>query len=205
MGEYTEEKFNEPKRPLTAGTTSNGMPWGHNIGKLGSAIFYGWSIKRGIESAQRRSAQPSDTPWTVPIHTASVAGQWVLFGFFLLLHIANIGGASIAVLVNYFDRAAGASGSVPKGTATLIIALTSSVFGVMMVLAARALMARAENLPPRRGERFLAWDLFPKTWLLLYVVTFFIYQPIYFVPGMFWPNCASETIIDGVTQCLRYK
>lgn len=203
MGEYTEDK--PPKRPLTAGTTSNGMPWGYNIGKLAQGIYAGWSIKRGIEAAQRRPAQPSDTPWSVPRHAVSVTGQWVLFAAFMVWHVLNIGGATIAVLVNYFDRAAGARGSVPKGTATLIIALASVVVGVLMVSAARALLARAENLPPRRGERFLRWDLFPKTWLLLFVVSFLIYQPIYFIPGMFWPNCADERIIDGMTQCLRYK
>ncbi|NBZ96926.1 MAG: hypothetical protein EBR40_10975, partial [Proteobacteria bacterium] len=86
MSALTEDQP-EYGRPKRSATTSNGMPWGWNTGKLASGIFAGWALKRGIQAAQRRPAQPNDGDWAVPGHAAKVTGLWTVYVAMWIWHL----------------------------------------------------------------------------------------------------------------------
>lgn len=161
------------------GTTSNGKPWGSNAGKVGGGIAYGWAAKKAIEAAQRREAQEGDTNWTAPVDAAKVGFLWVLFIGICIMQGYYMVNATVLIVTGFFDPMR--DGNVTFGMWLLGFGLIGIGISLLTILASRALLARAEYLPPKRGERYLHWRFFPKTWLALYLLPGFAYLPFYFV------------------------
>lgn len=189
-------------------TTSNGRPWGENTGRLASGIFYGWAVKRGIEAAQRQHGEtpphipngwkPMNAPDNAPVDArisrippecrdeyervmtgVKVSGKrvgygalWIIQGWFIL-------NAVFMTVVNFFDPMQ--NGNWRYGLASLVTSAPAVVFTVQAISAGRAIVARAEGLPPRKGERYLAKSWFPKKWWSLYLSTMLAYVPFYMV------------------------
>lgn len=156
------------------GTTSNGRPWGENVGRLGGGIAYGYAAKKGIEAAQRRGTEEGDGDWTTPAVAANVGLQWVLFIALTIIQAWWITNATVMIVTGFFDP--NRPHTDGWTVATGVLAITCSVLAIS---ATRAKLRRAEGLPPKRSDRYLTWRYFPKGWFTLYLVPTFSYYPFY--------------------------
>jgi hypothetical protein len=187
------------------GTTSNGRPWGENTGRVASGIFYGWAAKRGIEAAQRQQgasqnipkgwkpvdgSEPADTrmsrippecrhEYEAAMTGVKVSGMWVGYVALWIIQGWYILNAVFMTTVNFFDPMQ--NGNWRYGTVSLVTSAPAVVFTVMAISAGRAIVARSEGLPPRKGEKYLALSWFPRRWWSLYLSTTLAFIPFYMV------------------------
>jgi hypothetical protein len=187
MSELTEDQP-EYGRPKRSATTSNGMPWAHNIGKLASGIFEGWALKRGIQAAQRRPAQPNDGDWAVAGHASKVTGLWIVYVAMWIWPLWLVLTAIVLTIAATIGDLSMGGGITPvRGALSLVVAVPAIMFTVVCNVSARALLARAEFRPPRNGERYLRWitrtaggDIAEwGLWLMFYLFPAFVFTPFY--------------------------
>lgn len=174
------------------GTTSNGKTWGHNTGRVASGFFYGWAIKRGIQSAQRLEKQRLERQQPKPenesymaVDVVRVGVLWTMYAGMFLIHAWIIINALVMVLTAGVDPMRDTDAHTHGAKYALMSALYAApaiIFTCMTISAARALIARAEHLPPRKGDRYLNWRIFPHrcTWLAMFFIPQFAYCPLYF-------------------------
>lgn len=135
----------------------------------------------GAQPGLQMQLTETQVGWRMVSDAAKVSGLWVVYGALWIIQGWSILNASFMTFVNFFDPMQ--NGNWKYGLASLVLSTPATVFTVRMISAGRALVARAEGLPPRKGERYLAKSWFPKKWWSMYLTTALIYQPFYLLMG----------------------
>lgn len=130
-------------------TTSNGLPWGWNAGKVGSGFLYGMAVKKGIQATQRQGWAPPGQPQPQPSTMDSVreAGTvtllWLLWVAIVVIQAFYAVSGLVAVI-------AGTADTPLTFPLLLVLAFIGWTGSFLAVVGSRALVANREHIAPSK-------------------------------------------------------